>query len=218
MNIEVRLEQATDNIDQGVARAARVSIKGHDQPESFHGSLIHRLYRDKHMSCFEHNSITFAVKVPIFVSRELVRHRTLSFNEESARYKKMNHEFYVPHQERPVSQTGKAMDYELEADPIIGQVAHDVIAGQSEWAWQAYETMLEKGVAREVARMVLPVNLMTSLYVTGNLRNWLAFLDLRVDNHALYEIRYMAVRVAEHLEDLAPITMEAWRNDGLRHR
>lgn len=210
-NSDVYLYQATENIDQSVAHAARVSIKGFDQPETFAGSLIHRLYRDKHMSCFEHNSITFRVRVPIFVSRELVRHRSLSFNEESARYKEMAPVFYVPPGWRPVIQRGKAMEYELVQNDMVNGVAAQAIMDNSVDSWTHYQRLLQANCAREVARMVLPVNLMTSLYVTGNLREWLMFLDLRADGHALQEIREVALRIADQLAELAPVTMEAWR-------
>jgi len=200
--------------DATIARAARVSTKGLDAPSTKRDAgLIRRLWNDGHVSTFEHCTLTVAVDAPIFVAREWVRHRTFSFNESSARYREVEPRFYMPPDGRPLAQVGKAMDYELvDADPHtrrLVQGEHHALATQ---AWESYQEMLRRGVAREVARNVLPVSTYTQFYATANLRNWLHFLGLRTDDHAQWEIRQCAFRAEHILTNLFPAAMEVWHD------
>lgn len=197
--------------DKRIAQAARVST-GTDDSDRPHEGLVRRLWADRHMSPFEHNVLTVKVEVPIFVAREWMRHRTQAFNEISGRYTEMRPVFYVPGEDRPLVQTGKAMDYRREA----GSKRHRarVTADQcmaAEDAWDEYQSMLEFGIAREVARNVLPLSLFTQFYATANLRNWLHFVELRTDEAALWEIRQAALMVEGVIAELWPITHAAYR-------
>lgn len=196
--------------DKRIAQAARVST-GNDDSDRPHEGLVKRLWRDQHTSTFEHNTLTVMAEVPIFVAREWHRHRTQAFNEVSGRYTEMEPVFYVPGEDRPLVQTGKAMDYRREAgnkhQRARSSAAHRMMA---EDAWDDYQDMLEFGVAREVARNVLPVSLYTRFYATANLRNWLHFIALRTDPTALWEIREAAKQVVDIIADHWPTAWEAY--------
>lgn len=196
--------------DRRIAQAARVST-GNDDSERPHEGLVKRLWRDQHTSTCEHNTLTVMVEVPIFVAREWMRHRTFAFNEISARYSEMKPIFYVPGEDRPLVQTGKAMDYRREAGTALQgkncRAMHQAIA---ERAWFDYQYMIEAGIAREVARNVLPVSLYTRFYATANLRNWLAFIALRTDPTALHEIQDAACQVADLIAERWPTAWAAY--------
>ena len=196
--------------DKRIAQAARVST-GNDQSDRPHEGLVKRLWRDQHTSTFEHNTLTVMVEVPIFVAREWMRSRTFAYNEISARYSEMEPVFYVPGEDRPLVQTGKAMDYRREAGNkrhrARASAAHRMAA---EDAWDEYQSMLEFGVAREVARNVLPVSLYTRFYATANLRNWMHFIALRTDETALWEIRDAARQVEAIIAVLWPVAHGAF--------
>ena len=203
--------------DDNVAMSAWVSF-GNDKEERLGdrakvAGLIRFLYREGHMTPFESSVFTFRVETPIFVAREFFRHRSASYNEMSGRYTVMPKKFYVPEEGvRPLQQAGKPGNYHFvpgtyaqgrEVDGSIRRtVAHCV---------GAYDKMLDAGVAKEVARMVLPVNIYTEFYVTMNARNLMHFLTLRTDSTALYEIRQVAAAMEEHLKQKMPLTYEAFK-------
>ena len=196
--------------DKRIAQAARVST-GSDQSDRPHEGLVKRLWRDQHTSTFEHNTLTVMVEVPIFVAREWHRHRTFAYNEISARYSEVAPVFYVPGEDRPLVQTGKAMDYRRElGDEIQARAASDLHGSVARRAWVAYQSMLEAGIAREVARNVLPVSMYTGFYATANLRNWLHFVELRTDEAALWEIRQAALMVEGIIAGLWPVAHGAF--------
>lgn len=174
--------------------------------------LINFLYRERHMSPFEHGSFTFFVDTPIFVAREFMRHRTFSYNETSGRYKELEPRFYLINDERPVVQKGKVGAYRFDGGTPeqYGNVyAATTLAYQH--SWNAYQQMLGKGVAREVARNVLPVGTMTQFYATANPRNIMQFLLLRNDPNALAEIREVAVAIEEAFAEEMPLTYAAFK-------
>lgn len=174
--------------------------------------LINFLYRERHMSPFEHGSLTFVIDTPIFVAREFMRHRTFSYNETSGRYKQLEPRFYLIDSDRPLAQTGKVGAYRFEAgtDDQYGTVfANHTLAYAN--AWRAYQNVLEAGVAKEVARNVLPVGTMTQFYVTGNPRNWMQFFLLRNDPNALHEIREVAVEIERLFSEQMPMTHAAFK-------
>ena len=199
--------------DKRIAQAARVST-GNDGSDRPHEGLVKRLWRDQHTSTFEHNTLTVMVEVPIFVAREWHRHRTQAFNEVSGRYTEMEPVFYVPGEGRPLAQTGKAMDYRREPGDkhqrARSTAAHRMMA---EDAWDDYQDMLEFGIAREVARNVLPVSLYTRFYATANLRNWLAFIKLRTDPTALWEIQDAAHQVEAIVKEHWPVAWSAFAKE-----
>lgn len=197
--------------DKRIAQAARVST-GTDDSDRPHKELVERLWRDRHMSPFEHNVLTVKVEVPLFVAREWMTHRTQAFNEISGRYTEMKPVFYEPGESRPLMQVGKAMDYRREAGTALqAKNCREVHQSMAERAWFYYQHMLNMGVAREVARNVLPLSLFTQFYATANLRNWLHFVELRTDEAALWEIRQAALMVEGVIAELWPITHAAYR-------
>lgn len=174
--------------------------------------LIQFLYRERHMSPFEHGSFTFYIDTPIFVAREFMRHRTFSYNEMSGRYTELKPRFYLIDSERPVVQKGKigAYNHEAGTDEQYGTAFASTSLAYSS-AWHAYQNMLGAGIAREVARNVLPVGIMTKFYATCNPRNLMQFLTLRNDKNALYEIRQVAEQMEEIFANKMPYTYEAYK-------
>lgn len=200
--------------DNMVAMAAWVS-NGLDQEERLEdqtrvAGLINYLYSNRHMSPFEHGQFTFKITTPIFVAREFHRHRTQSYNEVSGRYSEMKPRFYIPSTVRPVVQKGKIGNYSFEADEVLNQAVINELMQGSEEQWDRYIRLKEMGVANEVARMALTINLITEFYATVNPRNLMAFLDLRADDQALYEIRDVAFKMEDFLEEKMPMTYQAW--------
>lgn len=200
--------------DEDVAHAAWVSNYGSDARTKEAGridGLINFLYRNKHMSPFEHGSYTFFVETPIFVAREFMRHRTGSYNEHSARYSELEPNFYIPHRDRPLQQVGKVGAYTFSGGTQKQKrVVRWAMKRAYSVTWKMYRFMLRFGVAPEVARDVLPVGIYTRFYVTMNPRNLMQFLTLRNDDAALYEIRRVAVYMEEILKETMPITWAAY--------
>ena len=211
--------------DSAVARAARVSTganaKNIEDPAKDAG-LINYLMRDRHGSPFEHNAFTFYIEAPIFVFREFMRHRIASYNEESARYKEIEPVFYVPDLERKLIQKGKVGAYEFE----LGDLGHLTAVYRSTYeanvrAYAEYQKMLDAGIAREVARGVLPVNIYSSMYVTINARSMMNFLSLRTTREGTHfpsfpqrEIEMVAEQMEEWFKVEMPITYEAFNKNG----
>lgn len=215
--------------DDSVAWAARVSTVGERaeslteaSPEKTRG-LIRFLMRDRHGTPYEHGSVTFRVTAPRFVGREMLRHRAgVSFNEESGRYREYDPRFYEPGAERPLVQVGKPGAYTFEAGSVYqyGVVMRSYNAA-IQVAWSCYQAMLDAGVAREVARGVLPETLFSTMYVTMNPRSLMHFISLRTrDERAKYpsgpqyEIELVARAMEKALEEHMPLTYEAFNDFG----
>lgn len=174
--------------------------------------LINFLYRERHMSPFEHGSMTFMIDTPIFVAREFMRHRTWSYNETSGRYKELSPRFYLVNSERPLTQKGKVGAYRFEegsTEQYGTTFAQTQIAYSH--SWRSYQEMLNAGVAKEVARNVLPVGTMTQFYATANPRNVMQFLLLRNDPNALHEIREVAKAIEVEFAKQMPLTYAAFK-------
>lgn len=209
--------------DKSVITAARVSTgtSADDNPERDKG-LINYLMRDRHGSPFEHNAFTFYVEAPIFVFREFMRHRIASYNEESGRYKKLEPVFYLPDHNRKLVQEGKPGAYTFVHGEFTQLLAVDgSLTKTAQVAYKAYETMLEAGVAREVARMSLPVNIYSSMYVTMNARALMNFLSLRTTRAGTHfpsfpqrEIEMVAERMEHYFAMLMPQTYAAFNAHG----
>ena len=177
--------------DYKVLQSARVSTKGTGKTTDVRDrGLIRYLYKNKHTSPFEQVALTFHIKVPIFVARQWMRHRTQSYNELSQRYSEAPLEFYTPGEWRsqgdgPNHQgSGGTHDKSSEIDEAYSR---DIMA-----VTNTYQEMISSGVAREHARMILPVSQFTEIYLTLNLRNLFHFLHLRLHHHAQQEIRVCA--------------------------
>jgi thymidylate synthase, flavin-dependent len=218
----------TTATDMAVVNAARVSTLGETtvnaelSPERVKG-LINFLMRDRHGTPFEHTPMTFFVKAPIFVAREFMRHRVgWSYNEESGRYKELQPDFYVPGPDRLLQQVGKAGRYQFEP----GTERQRMLVANSlpqvyEYAYHAYQEMLDDGVAREVARMVLPVGMFTSFYATCNARSLMHFLGLRtiheeakIPSFPQREIAMVAEKMEELWAGVMPLTHAAFTANG----
>lgn len=217
--------------DADVLFAARVSTVGEQTLEAAKEGaeatardrgLINYLMRDRHGSPFEHNSMTFYVQAPIFVFREFMRHRIASYNEESGRYRELRPVFYVPAPERNLIQSGKPGAYEFHAGTQEQiDLVETTTKAASIAAFESYQRMLEAGVAREVARIVLPLNIFSSMYVTMNARSLMNFLSLRTKREGTHfpsfpqrEIEMVAEKMEASWRELMPLTYAAFNANG----
>jgi thymidylate synthase (FAD) len=207
----VRLDDAMAD-DLSVANAARVSFaRRKTELDEADEGLIRFLMRDRHGTPFEHNAFRFHVRCPIFVAREWFRHRVGSFNEFSMRYAKATDEFYVPALEDVRSQVGKPGNYTFE--PVGDELAEetrDAMREVYDHAYATYERLVEQGIAREVARAVLPVGAYTEFFWTVNARALMNFVSLRNAETAQREIRRYAEAVESFLAQRMPVTHAAF--------
>jgi len=214
--------------DADVIWAARVSTAGEQSLDEISkdpaksAGLINYLARERHGSPFEHTSMTFFISAPIFVFREFMRHRIASYNEESGRYRELQPVFYVPAPERKLVQVGKTGSYSFvdgtkeQYDITVRSMKESYV-----FAYEHYQKMLEAGVAREVARAVLPVGLYSSMYVTMNARALMNFLSLRTSREGSHfpsypqrEIEMVAEKMEEVFARLMPLTHGAFEKSG----
>ena len=172
--------------------------------------LINYLAKHQHMSVFEHCSLTVIVHCPLYIRSQWHRHRTMSYNEVSRRYTADDVEFYVP----PVDDIRLQSKFNKQGsegpmDPAQAELAQAAMVEISMKANEVFEKLIALGVAREQARAILPQNVMTKFYATANLRNWVAFLKLRLDPHAQKEIRVLAEQVSEIIKERWPVSYKA---------
>jgi thymidylate synthase (FAD) len=202
--------------DLSVVNSARVSFgKRSEEMTNADKGLVNFLMRERHGTPFEHNSFRFHVKCPIFVAREWFRHRMGSFNEFSGRYAEFDPEGYLPMVEEMRTQVGKPGSYTFE--PIEKDVAEEAIGkiySSYGTAFETYQKLLDAGVAKEVARIVLPVGVMTEFYWTVNARSLMNFISLRQAATAQYEIRTLALGVEQFFSRIMPVTYEAFIQNG----
>jgi thymidylate synthase (FAD) len=197
--------------DQRVVQAARVSYGAGTKTVREDRTLIHYLYRHMHTSPFEQVVLTFHCKLPIFVARQWIRHRTARVNELSGRYSLMRDEFYIPAAERVRTQSTVNRQGSGESVPAeVAQLVLNALKAGQESAYQDYEDVLGLDVARELARINLPLSLYTEWYWQIDLRNLFHFLELRLDPHAQHEIREYAKALARCAKAVAPVSYEAF--------
>jgi thymidylate synthase (FAD) len=209
--------------DAAIVQAARVSYGKGTKKKSADKGLIHYLMRHRHTTPFEMCEIKFHVKLPIFVARQWIRHRTASINEYSARYSILDKEFYIPATDNLAAQSTlnkQGRDALLEGEEA--ERALFLLKRDAEQTYQSYEELLncteagetidtnKKGLARELARMNLNLNYYTQWYWKVNLHNLMHFLSLRADHHAQYEIRVYANIMLEILKKWVPHSYEAF--------
>jgi thymidylate synthase (FAD) len=198
--------------DQRIVQAARVSYGAGTKTVRQDQGLIDYLMRHEHTSPFEQVILTFHTKMPIFVARQWVRHRTARLNEISGRYSVMKDEFYVPEPD----QIRKQSDVNLQARSSEvfprdeAQAVIEEFKADQQTIYEHYSGMIEKGVAREIARGNLPLSLYTEWYWQIDLHNLFHFLALRLDSHAQYEIRVYAEAMAQCAKVVAPFAYEAF--------
>lgn len=204
--------------DLEIANNARVSFNdGSQQLTERDSGLINYLMRNRHGSPFEAVTFRFDVKAPIFVFREWHRHRAgHSYNEWSARYSRIEPEFYVPARDYVRTQVGKPGAYSFERvedDELAARVRAELARRQAE-AHASYSELVAAGVAKEAARVVLPVGTYSRMKWTCNLRSLMHFLSLRNSEHAQAEIRDYAAAVERLAFDVCPVAMEAFVENG----
>jgi thymidylate synthase (FAD) len=214
--------------DADVIWAARVSTAGEKSIESLNddaeksAGLINYLARERHGSPFEHTSFTFFISAPIFVFREFMRHRIASYNEESGRYRELKPVFYIPSKDRKLIQVGKTGHYTFEDGTdeqynlMVSEMKKAYIA-----AYDAYQKMLEAGIAREVARATLPVATYSSMYVTMNARALMNFLSLRTTAEGSHfpsypqrEIEMVGEKMEAFFAEKMPLVHAAFNKSG----
>jgi thymidylate synthase (FAD) len=207
----VRLDQHVGG-DLSVVNSARVSVGvRHENLEEGDERLIHFLLRERHGTPFEHNSFTFHVKAPLFIFREWQRHRVGSFNELSGRYKKFeNPDFYVPKSEDFRTQVGKPGAYSFERWKGNYKQAQASMVRHNQDAYDLYEWYVNAGMAKEQARIVLPLSLYSEMYWTVNARSLMNFLSLRNSDQSMWEIRQYAQVVEALWAVEMPITHKAF--------
>lgn len=215
--------------DKRIVECARISYKSPSKGDEQDKKLIEYLWKNLHTSPFENIKITLNIKMPIFVMRQYVRHRMQSLNEVSARYTELPNEFYIPTSWRKQDTKNKQGSIDEGAwnpkvytiyDPCAcgmggGGASIDYDATKAvevfcENSYKLYQQLLDAGVAREMARMVLPVNIYTEIYTTWDLKNLLHFVRLRDDAHAQAEIQEYGKAIKVILRELFPWTMEAY--------
>ena len=165
-----------------------------------------------HYGCFEHNAVTLYLETPIFVARQIMRHRTFSYNEYSMRYKELEPRFYEP---ETFFTDVKRKELGDVPTPVDNQnVIQLQFRAACTDAWVRYQTMLAHGVRKEQASRIMPLETFTSFFMTGNIRNWWHMLNLRVDAHAQVETRYLAKEIEKMLDQTWPKSMALWRKYG----
>lgn len=193
--------------DKRIVEAARVSYKSPSKGEEADKKLLQYLYKNRHTSPFEMCKITFNIKMPIFVMRQFVRHRMQNLNEVSARYTELPNEFYIPEKWR-------AQDTKNKQGSVDSEMNHVDLSSYLRFrcndAYEAYQQLLGEGVAREMARFVLPVNIYTEIYCCWDLKNLLHFFSLRDDPHAQWEHQEYGRAMKSIARDLFPWTLEAY--------
>lgn len=198
--------------DQSVVRAARVSYDAAWRAGEDEGSdarLIRYLWKNKHTSPFEAVTFTFEVKAPIFVFRQWHRHRTWSFNELSARYRELPEEFYVPDPAQIGVQSSSSKQARV-TDDVLRHDEASLIRYACNQVFTTYRELLDRGVPRELARSVLPVATYSHMFASVDLRNLLHFLELRMHEHAQYEIRVYADAMLDLIRPIVPTVVAAW--------
>ena len=198
--------------DDAIVQAARVSYGKGTRKVTQDRGLIRYLMRHRHTTPFEMVEFKFHCKMPIFVARQWVRHRTANINEYSLRYSEARDDFYIPdkddiHFQSKVNRQGR--DLTDVPDELKEKVIR-YFEEMSERSFSLYQELNEAGIARELARAILPVNIYTEWYWKNDLHNTLHFLHLRMDSHAQYEIRVYANAMAKFVEEIAPIAFEAF--------
>lgn len=202
--------------DTRIVEAARVSYGAGSKGEEADKKLLKYLFTNRHTSPFEQGIVAFNIKMPVFVMRQLVRHRTFRLNEFSGRYSEMPDQFYVPEVWRVQDQKNKQGSHipEGEMDMWQGQTTEFLQMAYGT-AYSYYQSLLARGVAKELARIVLPVGIYTEIYMNVDLHNLMHFFNLRTDHHAQKEIRDVAWAMVQITENLFPWSIDLWSQYGM---
>lgn len=215
--------------DERICEAARISYRAPSKGPDADRKLIEYLWKNRHTSPFEMISVTLNIKMPIFVMRQYVRHRMQHLNEVSARYTELPNEFYIPTAWRRQDTKNKQGSIAIEENwnpeipealpalaadgkpfPYTPETATELLQRTCNACYCAYQSLLAAGVAREMARMVLPVNIYTEIYACWDMKNLLHFITLRDDSHAQAEIQEYGRAIKKICQTLFPMTMGAY--------
>lgn len=196
--------------DARILEAARVSYKSKGKGDEADKKLLGYLWKNKHTSPFEMCKLTLNIKMPIFIMRQYVRHRMQSLNEMSARYTQLPEEFYIPTEWRKQDIKNKQGSVQAEWTHEEQNIMTKEVAEFCDKSYELYMSLINRGVAREMARMVLPVNIYTEFYTSWDLKNLLHFVTLRDDSHAQFEIQEYGKAIKQICIDLFPWTMDAY--------
>lgn len=195
--------------DMRAVDSARVSFNGKSKGEAQDKKLIAYLLKNGHLSPFEHSVFQFHIKCPLFVARQWMRHRIASYNEISARYTEVKEEFYIPDEFRIQDMVNKQGSCTAPSGELNNAALFQMYKQTINASFKTYTELLKNGVAREMARMVLPVSQYTQFHWTINARSLLNFINLRTDMHAQYEIRCYANTIKSIFNSKMPWTSEA---------
>jgi thymidylate synthase (FAD) len=200
--------------DESIVQAARVSYGKGTKSVNEDRILLRYLMRHMHTTPFEMVELKFHVKLPIFVARQWIRHRTANVNELSGRYSIMKDEFYVPSADTIKRQSinNKQGRSDEEISPELQQKILSILLQDQQTSYNHYEELLNDNIARELARVNLPLSLYTEWYWKIDLHNLLHFLHLRMDKHAQFEIRIYAETMGEIVRSVAPMAWEAFED------
>ncbi len=209
--------------DKRIVEAARISYKSPSKGDEADKKLLSYLWKNKHTSPFEIVKLTLNIKMPIFVMRQYVRHRMQNLNEISARYTELPNEFYIPKEWRKQdtkNKQGSEVEEDWNKKPTEEKGSwwmgskNEFLTFKTELvckeSYKVYQELIKEGVAREMARMVLPVNIYTEIYTCWDLKNLLHFISLREDAHAQFEIQEYGRAIKQICKELFPWTIEAY--------
>ena len=202
--------------DKMIADTARVSYRKGTKQSSTDAQLIRYLLRNKHTGPFEHASVRFYLKAPLFVIQQLLRHRTFKFNQASARYSEMLNEAYVPLPEHVTTQDAKNKQARTDIKVKDSHQIVEAMQAESDHNFTMYNSYLDEGVAREIARVNVPHGTYSEIIVTADIHNLMHFLNLRLHAHAQYEIRVFAEAMRDMVAPLFPATFAAFDDCILR--
>ena len=198
--------------DLSIVRNARVSYDAEwraGEDEGKDAKLINYLVKNKHTTPLECVQFTFEVKLPIFVARQWIRHRTWGFNEISGRYAELPEEFYIPEVSQITGQSTSNKQMRTDEQHPQAELIQRMISAQCESAFHTYHQLLAIGTPRELARGVLPLNTFTHWFCTVDLHNLAHFLNLRLHPHAQFEIRVYAEALLQLIEPIVPVAVAA---------
>lgn len=202
-----------ESADHAIAEAARCSYQRGTKTIADDKTLIRYLMRHNHTSPLEMVEFKFHMKLPIFLARQIVRHRTASVNELSGRYSEMPEEYYIPESDdfrnQSVTNTQGSEGFIEKAEALVIMYEMQDLCGG---VFSQYHKFLEHGLVREQSRMVLPLNTYTEWYWKIDLKNLLHFLDLRCDSHAQKEVRVYGDAILDLIKPIVPWTIEAWED------
>jgi thymidylate synthase (FAD) len=199
--------------DQRITETARISYLSPSKGELQDKELLFYLFKKRHTSPFESSNITFNIRMPIFCMRQFVRHRTFRLNEQSGRYSELPSDFYVPDVWRGPDDINRQSSVPVRRDLPGHEEWHEendrLARGLFAEAYAVYQEFLNRGVAKELARIVLPVGIFTEIYVSCDVHNLIHFLNLRQDSHAQWEMREIANAMSEAFQKFFPWCAEA---------